>query len=180
MSKDSAAHKRIVALQDAIRHAFPAIPHAGKITCHDGAWLPELTDENAIHDDDMFVYEALSGRVWPEIEKEFLHTQADGYVLLTNEALRAYLGAWLVCSLDNIDSENNVREFLVYAFSPDHEVPEMTWSKMERLRALNPEQRLVLRSLLSEFAQRERSSFVRKLAIDAVELIDSLHSSSRT
>jgi hypothetical protein len=65
----------------------------GKITRHDGAWLPELTEENAIHDDDMFLYEALTGHKWSDIPRRFLYDMAGAFVLLTNEALIAFMAA---------------------------------------------------------------------------------------
>jgi hypothetical protein len=40
------------------------------------------------------------------------------------------------------------------------------------LRALNPDQRSLVRSLLMEFAQRERSAFVVGKATAAVQFID--------
>jgi hypothetical protein len=107
---------RVMVLRQAIVRSFPIVEHQGKITNCDGAWLPELSEENAIHDDDMFVYEALTGRTWPEIPTRFLHEQPDGFVLLTDEALVAYLGAWLMCALEDMDGENIVREFVVYSF----------------------------------------------------------------
>ena len=165
----------IAGLKEAIRRAFPAVAYAGRITRHDGVWLPELTEENAIHDDDKFLYEALKDRKWTDVSKTFLHEQPDGFVLLTDESLVAFLAAWLICSLDDLDGENNVREFLVYSFSPGPDPPgRSTDFKVSRLRALSPEQRSVVRLLLAEFAQREPSGFIRTYAANAVALIDSL------
>ena len=170
--------ERVTILRDGIRRAFPTVPHTGNITRHDGAWLPELTEENAIHDDDKFVYEALKGRNWTDVPKRFLHEEPDGFVLLTEEALVAYLAAWLMCSLDDIDSENKVREFVVYSFSPS---PDLLGSNtnfiVSRVQALSPAQRSVVRSLLSEFSQREVSSSIREDAAKGVALIDTLPSS---
>ena len=166
-------HERVRGLRDAIRRSFPVVLYVGKITNCDGAWLPELTEENAIHDDDKFVYEALKGRTWPDIPKQFLRNEPDGFVLLTDEAFVAYLAAWLMCALDDMDGENNVREFLIYAMSPSHDQQrDITPVKIRRLKLLNSEQRATIRSLLTEFAERERSSFIRRFATNAVELID--------
>jgi hypothetical protein len=163
--------ERIAALRDSIQRAFPVVAYTGQITRCDGAWLPELTEENAIHDDDMFVYEALKDQKWTDVPKALLHTQPDGFVLLTDEALVAYLAAWLMCSLDDIEGENEVREFVVYSFSPADLTPNDEF-KANRIRALNPEQRLVLRSALAEFARSEPSEFIRQNAVNAVEFID--------
>jgi hypothetical protein len=165
--------ERIKGLRDAVRRSFPVVAYEGKITTCDGAWLPELTEENAIHDDDMIVYEALKGRTWPEIPREFLGHQPDGFVLLTDQALVAYLAAWLMCALDDMEGENSVREFVIYSFSPSHDQkPDMTPEKIRRLRLLNSEQKGTLRTLMTEFAEREHSNFIRDLAARAVELID--------
>jgi len=105
--------KRIIALRDAVRRDFPDVTHAGEVTRHDGAWRPELTEENAIHDDDMLLYEGLIGKKWTEVPKQLLHDFPDGFVLLTDGALVAFLAAWLMRSLDLIYGENPVREFSV-------------------------------------------------------------------
>ena len=65
--------------------------------------------------------------------------------------------------LDDMDGENIVREVVICAFSPRHDqLPDMTPHKVRRL--LNTVQRETLRSLLTEFADRESSSFVKKKA----------------
>ena len=131
--------QRIIALRDAVRRAFPEVTYTGKVTRHDGAWLPELTEENAIHDDDMFLYEGLTGKKWTEVPEKLLDAFPGDFVLLTDEALVAFLAAWLTRSLDNIDGENPVREFSVYAFSPGES--STADLKIGLLRALNTEQR---------------------------------------
>jgi hypothetical protein len=165
--------ERVRALRDAILNSFPGVAVEGKITNCDGAWLPRLTRENAIHEDDKLVYEALTGRTWSDIPKQFLREEPDGFVLLTDEAFVAYLAAWLVCALDDMDGENIVREFVIYSFSPSQkQQPDMTPEKIRRLRLMNSEQRATVRSLLAEFAGRERSFFIRRFATNAVGLID--------
>jgi len=172
-SEDSGADQRLVALRDSIVRVFPSTAFEGQVTYHDGAWLPELTEENAIHDDDMFLYEALHGRKWTDVSKDFVYAMPGEFVLLTDEALVAFLAAWLVRSLENIDGENEVRERFVYSFSPIGKMPTRDFI-VKHLRALNFDQRALVRSLLIEFGQRERSEFIRRHAVSAVELIDSL------
>ena len=42
---------------------------------------------------------------------EFLYGMTDStYVLLTSEALVAFIAAWLMCSLENLAGENHVRD----------------------------------------------------------------------
>jgi len=173
--KQRGSDERLAALRELILRSFPAEPYTGKVTPNDGAWLPELTEENAILDDDKFLYEALNGRKWTEILTNFIYGQPGGLALLTDEAFTSFLPAWLLCSLENIDGQNEVRNFVVYTFSPRRDlIPDMTWFKTNRIRILNPRQRLSVRSLLAEFAERETSSYLRKLASQAIALIDSL------
>jgi len=164
--------KRIIALRDAVRRDFPDVTHAGKVTGHDGAWLPELTEENAIHDDDMLLYEGLIGKKWTEVPKQLLHDFPDGFVLLTDGALVAFLPAWLMRSLDLIYGQNPVREFSVYAFSPGE--GSTADLNISMLRPHTPEQRSTVRSVLAEFVEREPSEFIRGHAAKAVQLIDNL------
>lgn len=160
--------RRIDELRESIRRSFPEEIYTGTITRYDDSKNPDMDEERDL-------YTALSGRKWTDVPKELLHAQPDGYELLTDEAFVAFFPAWLMHSLENIDGENEIRSFVVYAFSPRHNlVPDMTWFKMQRLRCLNPEQRLTLRSLMSEFARRDSSGFRRKLASEAVALLDSV------
>lgn len=165
--------QQIATLRNAIEQAFPAATYTGPITRHDGAWLPELTEENALLDDDKFLYEALKDQKWTGLPKVFLQEEEpNGYLLLNEQAFAFYLAAWLVCSLEDIDGENTVREYLIYAFSPG----PVEWNndfKMKLLRALNPEQRAVLRLLMIEFARREASKYIRQHAVAAISFIDS-------
>ena len=159
----------IAALRESIRRAFPEEKYTGRITHYDDKLDdPELDEEK-------YLYEGLKGKRWTEVPQQLLDSRPDGYALLTDEAFIAYLAAWLTRSLENIDSENEVRDFVVYAFSPKHDmVPDTTDRVLHRLRALDPEQRETLRSLLAEFAERDPSAFQRTLASDAVVLIGTL------
>ena len=165
----SAQNDRISELRELVRLAFPAEAYTGRITQHDEKLDdPEFDEERAL-------YEALNGRKWTDVPRTLLDSQPDGYVLLTDKAFAAFLAAWLMRSLENIDAENEVRDFVVYAFSPKHDmVPDTTEFILRRLGCLSPEQRATLHSLLMEFAERDPSAFRRKLASQAVALFDSL------
>jgi hypothetical protein len=174
MSNDDTAlhgrNGRMTELRESIRRTFPAEIYRQSITpCDQTLDDPDLDEEKYLH-------ESLKGRKWTEVPQQVLTNQPDGYMLLTAEAFKVFLAAWLIRSLDNIDSENEVRDFVAYAFSPKHDmVPDTTDFILHRLRALSPEQRDILHSLLLEFAERESSAFQRKLAAEAAVLIDSLH-----
>src|SRR5579859_5624382 len=122
--------QRLSALREAIRHSFPAEPYMGKVTHSDGAWTPEL-------DDDQALYEALHGCRWTEVPSDIVRNQPDGFLLLTDEAFVAFLPAWLLRSLENPFGENEVRSFVIYSFSPQRDVvPDMTQFKANRIRLL--------------------------------------------
>jgi hypothetical protein len=170
MTKDEMpGGKRIAELRQSIERAFPAKPYIGKIMPFD-----EKLDDPEM-DEEKELYDALKGRKWTEVPKEILHNQPDAYVLLTDEAFTAFIAAWLMCSLEDMEGENEVRNFLVYAFSPKHDkLPDTTEFVRHQIRALNQEQRHTLRSILLEVAEREPSSFVKRLASEAVALIDTI------
>jgi hypothetical protein len=153
--------EKTVALRESIQRSFCAEPYAGRITRFDGKYDPD-NEETAVLDDDQALYEALNGRRWTEVPIQLLHNYPDGYVLLTDEAFLAFLPAWLMHSLERIDEENEVRNFVVYSFS----------STMRQFRVLNPEQQHTVRSILVEFTERGTGQSVRKLATEAVALID--------
>ena len=172
-----AAHEdeSISELIESMRRSFPAMRYTGKVTPHDGEWLPELTEDTAILEDDKLLYDGLNGRRWTEISDQLLEAVPDGLPLLTDEAFVAFLAAWLIRSLENIHGENEIRHFVVYTFSPRPDmVPDMTWFIIKRIRALNREQRSTVRSILAKFAQNEHSTFIRAHAAKAIELVDNV------
>ena len=171
--------KHLIDLQNAILHAFPDVIFDGQITRHDGEWPDEVTEETAIYEgqvmygDEMLLYEGLKGHKWSDIPREFLYGMTNDYVLLTSEALVAFIAAWLMCSLDDLAGENLVRDLFIYTFSSNKDEQSRDFT-ISLLRAFNPEQLAVLRLLLGEFSESESSSFVREYARNAVKFIDSL------
>jgi hypothetical protein len=136
-------------LRERVRREFPAQVYTGKITNYDN----ELDDPN--RDDEKIVYDALIGKRWTEIPNDFLRAQPDGHLFLTDEAFLSFIAAWLLGSLEDVDGENPVREFLAYFFSS----PGFF---MYRLRLLTPTQRDVVRSILTQVSLCESSSFIRR------------------
>jgi hypothetical protein len=171
LHSNDGASERLAALRDSVQRVFPPVVYQGQVTRFDGEWLPELTEENALLDDDKFLYEALLGRQWTEVPKDFIYAMAGDFVLLTDEALVAFLPAWIMCSFENITGENRVRDTFVYSFSPE-EQPPLRDALLSRLRALNPDQRSLVRSLLVEFAHLEPDGFVGERASAGVKFID--------
>jgi len=101
---------------------------------------------------------------WTEVPRNLLFRHPDGYVLLTDQAFVAFLPAWLMCSLEGMDEENEVRNFLAYAFS----------NTLRQFQILNPEQRVTVRSILAEFVERGTGSSVRNLLTKTIVFIDDL------
>jgi hypothetical protein len=162
--------KRVADLIDSIRRSFPAMRYTGDVTQYDAKLddsdfydikpdpdVPDFWDEKELRD-------AFKGRCWTDVSPELLYRHPDGYVLLTDQAFVAFLPAWLTCSLEDMDEENEVRNFLAYTFS----------NTLRQFRLLNLEQRLIVRSILAEFSQRGTGSFVRDLLAKTIVFIDSL------
>lgn len=162
----SGSNEQISRLRESIRRAFSAETYAGKVTQYDDELSSELLEDQAILDEDQDLFRALKGRKWTEVPKELLENLPSGYGLLSGEAFVAFLPAWLAHALDDTDGENEVRNFLVYAFD--------TMTILGQLRLLSPEQRSVVRSLLVGFSERGTAPSVRARAVKAVALIDTL------
>jgi hypothetical protein len=145
----------IATLRESILLAFPAESYTGQVTPHDGESAEEL-------DDDEELYNTLRGQRWIDVPKQLLERQPDGFVLLTDAAFVTFIAAWLMRALEDVDNKNEVRNFVVYSFC----------NNLRQYRLLNKEQRNVLRSLLEEFSKRGSSAYVKRLASDAVALID--------
>jgi len=169
VAKGESQDDRIDALRDAIRRAFPPETYAGVVTPYDHRLNdPDVEDEKYFHD-------SLKGRKWTDLPRQLLDQNPDGYVRLTNTAFAAFLAAWLIRSLEDIGGENEVRDFVVFAFSPKHHmVPDTTELILERLRSLNQEQRRILQTLLVDFAELSPTELQRKLAVSGAELLDTL------
>jgi hypothetical protein len=172
-------NEHLTDLQNAILRAFPDTMLDGQITPHDGEWPNEPREEDAIYDgqviygDEMILYEGLKGHKWSDIPRQFIQGMATDFVLLTSEALVAFIAAWLMCSLENLTGQNDVREHFIYTFGRNKDA-EGTDFTISLLRAFNPEQLALLRLLLAEFSKSESSSFVSEHALNAVKFIDSL------
>lgn len=145
---------QIEVVRNAIEVAFPAAIYTGQITPADGTLTPEMDEENEL-------FHALKERKWTEVDKRVLDAQPDGYCLLTDAAFRSFLPAWLMYALENIEHESEVRDFVVYAFG----------TTAQKLRALNPEQRAALRSVLVYLGEHERRPSMAKRIDEGLENI---------
>lgn len=170
--------ERLTHLQNAILRAFPDVVFDGPITHHDGEW-PEDIPENRIYDgqvlygDEMFLYEELKGHKWSEVSGEFLQGMATDFVLLTSEALVAYIAAWMMRSLENFTGENDVRSDFINMLSLERE--ESKEFTINLLRAFNPEQLAALRLFFVESSTSDPVGYVREWALNAVKFLDGLN-----
>jgi len=149
-----------------IESAFPATRCTGPITKFDNQQGEEF-------DEDQFVFEALSGRTWKEVPRQFVREHPGSLVLLGPEAFSAFLPIWLLCAMEEMNHENEVRELLIYSFCPKPDlVPDTSFLIRDWLRQLNSEQRQTVRAFLAYCSSAEPSPFLRAHASRAVEFID--------
>ncbi len=113
-------------------------------------------------DEEKELFDTLHRHKWSEIPTQFLINQPTGYDLLTEEAYKAFLPAWLMYSLEGINTENEVRNYLAISFG----------NTMRQFRVLNAEQQQTVRSLMVEFSERGLSQAYRKEALQAITYID--------
>jgi hypothetical protein len=153
-------------LAAAIRAAFP-ICTVEKITPIDDELTgPPIEDSDGDpYDDSRFLIAALRGITWPQIPKEFLILNPDGYLLMSEEAFVAFLPAWLIQSLEEAQNENKVREFLAYSFNNGFHLTSN----------LNRQQWSVVHALLQHFAKHDPSSFIRTKAAEAISRMSRLN-----
>lgn len=93
----------LATLRDQIRLAFPVAPFDGPITVCDCEECMEISN-------------ALRGKCWDEVSAEFLHLSCSP-VLLTAEAFCAFLPAYLLRALEDIERRTVVLEFTVCSLS---------------------------------------------------------------
>jgi len=157
---------RADALRESVIANFPALSFRGEVTPVDGEWTRENTE------DEKALYETLKGRSWKQVPPEFVNSHPDGLNFVTDKAFCCFLPAWLLQTLQNLDGENEVRDFAVYMFNPKHEGNDPPAMIFRRLALLSPEQRKVARSFMEFFSEAESSGFVRTRAARAVSRID--------
>ncbi len=175
--KSTGLNEHLTDLKSSILRAFPDVVFEGQITRHDGEWPEEVTEETAIYEgqvmygDEMLLYEGLKGHKWSDIPRQFIEGMVMDLVLLTSEALVAFIAAWMMRSLENLAGKNEVRSDFINMLCPIEESKEST---IDLLRAFNPEQLAVLRLFFVEFSKSEPLRFVREYAHNAAKFIESL------
>lgn len=171
MTEQAEPKRSAESVRERIKAAFPDSIFSGPITGIDGEQqlYDERDDEgNPIYDEEQALYETLRGKRWSEIPGAFIEIYSDCHLLLSDAAFAAYLPAWLSYSL----THEEVRELMVYAFSPEsHESME---GADHRLRRLTPLQIEALREFLAYALDVTTSTFVKKEAFSAMAYITSI------
>jgi len=170
----SALDHEMAAMRDAdelrkrIRDAFPAEQYFGPVT--NGCTCEECTAPA----------NALLHQRWDALSDETLEEQFGSLPLLSPEALAAFLPAWMIRSLDNLDlSEQKIREWTLYElalyYDEKTDEPDELPSRIDRLRrraaALMPQQIGVVARFLrfvqdhAAIAEWDRESIRRGLEV---------------
>lgn len=155
-------------LRDRIHAAFIATPFFDPITDCD---CEECTD----------IREELRHKRWDEISKEFLDSTCSP-TRLTPEAFRAFLPAYLLRALDNLDRRSIVVEFTVYSLCPnepeengqddDGDYEHKMSRLLQRARLMSPPQVQTIRAFLT-FVQEnaENAEWFRPFIARALEKV---------
>jgi hypothetical protein len=128
-------------IRDQIRGAFPSTQYHGPITACDWDECKEIR-------------EALWHKRWDEVPTSLIDL-ACSPTLLTPEAFRAFLPAYMLRALDNLMDERVVLEFTVYSLCPDPEpdneiAREVKVTRLgERAKLMTPAQVEAIRSFLA-------------------------------
>ena len=123
-------------------------------------------------DDSFELAEKLKGKAWTSVPAEFIDLHHGDLPLLTPGAFAAFVPAWINRALDDLDDENEVRDFTVYCFSPtENEHPVLAAVRRERIRYMTVAQTDVVRNFLILVIGRERSRYVREWAAKALAAV---------
>lgn len=127
-SEQASTPHRISRLKAAIRSAF-----AGAVPPSRAAIAPHECEECEA------VRVAFDGKAWYSLDASFLEENYDKLPLLGATALPAYLAAYLLYALDNLNADDIVTEFTIYHLAPNRTASSPDYYH-ERLSALTAEQ----------------------------------------
>lgn len=153
-----------------IRLAFPSEPYREMVTSCD---CDECTE----------VDRCLEGRRWDEVSGEVVDAQFGSLPLLSPPAFQAFLPAWLLRSLDQLDARfSDVREWTLFSlgvYQSEDDRPEDQRKRMTRLvereERFSADQITAVRAFLkivmkhSAITDLDRASIIR--ALDLVWLV---------
>ena len=141
-------------VREQVEAAFPAKPFLSPVTS--GCTCYECTGVETL----------LRGRSWDELDNTALDAQFGSLPLLMPDALAAFLPAWLLRSLRDLDAKDQkFREWTLYELALYHDEgdgPDELLRKTERLRRragpFTPDQRDAIASFLRFMHDRARIS----------------------
>ena len=128
-------------VRNEIRAAFPSKQYYGPITACDCDECKEIREE-------------LCNKRWDEIPTAFLDLTCSP-TLLTPEAFRAFVAAYMIRGLDDLIGDRVVIEFTLYSLCPDLEPDDETAKQVketrlrERAKLMIPAQVHAIRSFLT-------------------------------
>jgi hypothetical protein len=146
-----------------IRAAFPDVAFNEQITPAD-----HLLDDE-FYDEERDLFAALHGKSWTEVPRSALPGLGGGLPLLTENAFRTFLPAWLKAGLEDPD----FRECVVFTFYRDERERDTTFMD-ERLRPMTSSQMEALRTYFSHLVAIGTSKLERESAQVAFAYIDKL------
>jgi len=153
-------------LTEQIRLAFPPQTFDGEITRCNCDECSEIREE-------------LRNKRWDELPPSFLDRTAST-LLLTIEAVHAFLPAYLLRALDDLISSRIVQEFTVYSLCPPYpdEDNQRVWRErrmcklLEITQLMNPAQVQVIRAFLTFIQEHaEDGEWFQPIIADALENI---------
>jgi hypothetical protein len=99
----------IEGFRDRLTRAFPPQPFYGLVSSHDEC------------DEGIALRQELPGKRWDEIQADFIDFNSGSLPLLEPDALRAFLPAWLLRSMETLGDQSVLAEFTMYFLCPGNE-----------------------------------------------------------
>jgi Family of unknown function (DUF6714) len=128
------------ALVSRIRAAFADVPYPGDDGLVPATLRRDLEREQIVKD--------FAGREWRDLDVGFLRGQADALLLLTADAFRFYLPAYMVAMVTEPEESDLVPAAVVLSLTPPDDSDDLNAWFAERVAGLSMAQRLTIRELL--------------------------------
>ena len=154
-------------LQEAISNQFPSRPYSGPVLAISHA--PSVYDAE---DDNLDIL--LKGKSWKNIDPQFVESNHDEYVLMNEQALPAFLAAWLWNAAEDTRLSNQIVASLVFHLATYGGLEKQEsglWGRA--LKGLNQGQRDVIHRLLKCAAENTSVDQDREQIAKALTNIES-------
>jgi hypothetical protein len=120
-----------------VTRAFPPQPFYGLVSSHNEC------------DEGIALRQELPGKRWDEVPADFIDFNSGSLPLLEPDALRAFLPAWLLRSMETLGDESVLSEFAMYFLCPGNE--DEGWDEKriaEMVAIFDTTQRIVVEDFL--------------------------------